>query len=180
MPCSAHEKVIVALHHPLVEGSAPSTHLLWNHAEVTDFLVASTAVVVVFSGRSSMAFRYHSLCTCLDLHLQIRLVHCLCRTGMSSQGESLCYVEIASRRSMERGCERYVGAASEVQFCVPSRASGHYHVGGYKQMGTTHFVVQESILEAPSDVATHAVVDVYPTRLHIVGSGIVTSRSLTI
>ena len=81
---------------------------------------------------------------------------------------------------MERGYGRYVRAAIEVQFCVPPHASGHYHVGGYKQVGTTHFVVEESILEAPTESEAHAVVDVYPTCLHVVGSGIVTSRSLTI
>lgn len=28
------ERVIVCAHHPLVEGSAPPTHLVWNHEEV--------------------------------------------------------------------------------------------------------------------------------------------------
>lgn len=58
--------------------------------------------------------------------------------------------------------------------------TGHYHVGGYKKVGTTHFVVQESILEAPTNSVAHAVVDVFATHLQIVGSGIVTSRHLPI
>lgn len=46
----AAERVIVALHHPLVSGAAPATHLVWNHAEVEAILGASPATAVVFCG----------------------------------------------------------------------------------------------------------------------------------
>lgn len=68
--------------------------------------------------------------------------------------------------------ERVSKVRTEVQPRFPSCESGHYHVGGYKQ------VVEESILEAPTATVAQAVVDVHPTCLHVIGSGIVTSRSL--
>lgn len=46
----AKERVLVALHHPLVVGSAPATHLVWNHAQVRDMLVRSPSVVAIFCG----------------------------------------------------------------------------------------------------------------------------------
>ncbi|XP_024537776.1 manganese-dependent ADP-ribose/CDP-alcohol diphosphatase-like [Selaginella moellendorffii] len=43
-------KLIVAQHHPLIQGSAPSTHFLWNHNEISTMLVESPAVVLFLCG----------------------------------------------------------------------------------------------------------------------------------
>ncbi|KAL3701177.1 hypothetical protein R1sor_019199 [Riccia sorocarpa] len=43
-------RLIVAAHHPLLEGSAPFTHLMWNHEEVLAMLLASPSVVLYLCG----------------------------------------------------------------------------------------------------------------------------------
>ncbi|KAL2650475.1 hypothetical protein R1flu_018603 [Riccia fluitans] len=43
-------KLIVAAHHPLFEGSAPFTHLMWNHEEVSSMLLASPSVALYLCG----------------------------------------------------------------------------------------------------------------------------------
>eukprot|EP00271_Cylindrocystis_brebissonii_P023202 TRINITY_DN9490_c0_g1_i3.p2 TRINITY_DN9490_c0_g1~~TRINITY_DN9490_c0_g1_i3.p2 ORF type:complete len:134 (+),score=15.03 TRINITY_DN9490_c0_g1_i3:500-901(+) len=45
------ERLLVALHHPMALGSAPATHLLWNHKEVMDLLVQSSSVAIVLCGK---------------------------------------------------------------------------------------------------------------------------------
>ncbi|KAL2650474.1 hypothetical protein R1flu_018602 [Riccia fluitans] len=47
-------KLIVAAHHPVLEGSAPLTHLMWNYEEVSSMLLASPSVVLFLCGH------YHS------------------------------------------------------------------------------------------------------------------------
>eukprot|EP00897_Mesotaenium_endlicherianum_P009859 jgi/Mesen1/8901/ME000537S08298 len=46
----AEERVIVAMHHPLLEGAAPPSHLVWNHQEVMAVLLESPSVAAVFAG----------------------------------------------------------------------------------------------------------------------------------
>lgn len=55
---------------------------------------------------------------------------------------------------------------------------GHYHVGGYNKVGSTHFVTIEAILEAQADSHAHAIVEVYKDEVKIIGKGSVTSREL--
>ncbi|KAG6543161.1 hypothetical protein Mapa_015410 [Marchantia paleacea] len=43
-------KVIVAAHHPLLSGSAPFSHLMWNHDQVSSILLASPSVVLFLCG----------------------------------------------------------------------------------------------------------------------------------
>ncbi|CAK9194490.1 unnamed protein product [Sphagnum troendelagicum] len=98
--------LIVAGHHPLVVGSAPSTHLLWNHEEVAKMLVESPAVALFLNG--------------------------------------------------------------------------HYHPGGYAQVGAKHFVTVEAILEAPTGSFAHGIIHVYEKEIEIQGFSTVTSRVLSI
>eukprot|EP00850_Spirogloea_muscicola_P017223 SM000146S00943 [mRNA] locus=s146:49108:51623:- [translate_table: standard] len=100
------EKVIVAGHHPVVEGAAPATHLLWNHIEVVELLTASPSVVLVFAG--------------------------------------------------------------------------HYHPGGYKQVGAAHFVTVPAILEAPEDSNAYCIVRVFDEHMYMEGHGTVPTRELSI
>ena len=54
--------------------------------------------------------------------------------------------------------------------------AGHDHLGGYALIDGRHFVTLEALLEAPHNA--YAVVNAFPDRLTIVGSGTVTSREL--
>lgn len=46
----ADEKVIVASHHPIGEGSARLTHSAWNYSQITSILLESGVVHLVLSG----------------------------------------------------------------------------------------------------------------------------------
>ena len=53
-------------------------------------------------------------------------------------------------------------------------------MGGYACIDGRHFVTLEALLEAPEGGNAYAVVHVFPDRVHIVGSGSVTSRELAV
>jgi hypothetical protein len=57
---------------------------------------------------------------------------------------------------------------------------GHYHPGGYVCSGGVHFVVLEGVLEAPADSNAYARVDVLGGVIKIQGSGVASSRTLSI
>jgi 3',5'-cyclic AMP phosphodiesterase CpdA len=58
--------------------------------------------------------------------------------------------------------------------------SGHYHPGGYVCSGGMHFVVMEGVLEAPADSNAYARVEVVGDAIKIHGSGVASSRALSI
>lgn len=58
--------------------------------------------------------------------------------------------------------------------------SGHYHPGGYVCSGGVHFVVLEGVLEAPADSNAYARVEVVDDTVTIHGSGVASSRTLSI
>jgi hypothetical protein len=57
---------------------------------------------------------------------------------------------------------------------------GHYHPGGYAQVGGKHFVTVEAILEAPTDSFAHGIIHVYEKEIEIQGFSTVTNRVLSI
>lgn len=57
-------------------------------------------------------------------------------------------------------------------------SAGHYHPGGYAQVGAKHFVTLEAILEAPTNSEAHGLVHVFDKEIIIEGFGTVTSRQL--
>lgn len=64
--------------------------------------------------------------------------------------------------------------------CVALVLCGHHHPGGYTQLGGTHFVTLEAILEAPPEQTAHGFAHVYQDRIEIEGCGVVTSRKLAL
>jgi manganese-dependent ADP-ribose/CDP-alcohol diphosphatase len=62
---------------------------------------------------------------------------------------------------------------------VAAFMNGHDHQGGYAEEGGIHFLTFQGIVESGADTA-YAVVEVFPNRLEIRGTGTVPSRSLAL
>jgi len=104
-----------------------------------------------------------------DRHDQRAVLFCHLPAHPASAARSLC---LWNHRKVREILQRHP--------CIAAFINGHEHAGGYAVADGVHYLTLHGLVEAPPGEPCHGVIDVYPGRLVLRGTGSLPSRTMEV